>query len=257
IAVYGRFKGEGGRSIRLKGSVNGKPREFVYEASLPKENATHDSIPRLWAISKIGHLMDAIRLKGENDELKKEIVALAKEFGVMTKYTSWLVLEDNARIQANAGGRRLRGAEEALQRIEKKDRQSDAPAADAAGFQGDGKGESAVAASKEADEAKAGKAPAPAPAGGGFALKDARTGASRSAVQVVAGKTFYGTEEGWYDQKWDGKAETLKVEYLSDEYFKLLASKPEAAKWLALGKHVVVVIGGKAYEIMPKQESPK
>ncbi|MCC6739165.1 MAG: VWA domain-containing protein, partial [Planctomycetia bacterium] len=41
IAVYGRFKGEGGRSIRLKGSVNGKPREFVYEASLPKENATH------------------------------------------------------------------------------------------------------------------------------------------------------------------------------------------------------------------------
>ncbi|KAF0240120.1 MAG: hypothetical protein FD180_5050, partial [Planctomycetota bacterium] len=259
ISVFGRFKGTGSRSIKLKGSVNGKAREFVYEAGFPKENGTHDSVPRLWAISKIGHLMDAIRLNGEKEELKKEIVALAKEFGVMTKYTSFLVLEDNARVQRQLGaaGGRLRGADEALRRIEAEDKASEAPAADAGGMELGAKGESAVEASKEAEKAKKGQALEPAPAGGGFARKDARTGQTKSAVQVIAGKTFYGTNEGWYDQKWDGKAETLKVEYLSDEYFKLLAAKPEVAKWLALGDHVVVVVGGKAYEIMPKKEEAK
>ncbi|MEK7470133.1 MAG: VIT domain-containing protein [Planctomycetota bacterium] len=260
IAVFGRFKGDGSRSIKLKGSVNGKTREFVYEAGFPKENASHDSIPRLWAISKIGHLMDAIRLKGENEELKKEIVALAKEFGVMTKYTSWLVLEDNARVQQQAGaaGGRLRGADEALRRIEAEDKASDAPAADAAGMELGAKGESAVEASQEAEKAKKGQAMEPGKPSGGFARKDARTGQTKSAVQVIGGKTFYGTDEGWYDQKWDGKAETLKVEYLSDEYFKLLAAKPEVAKWLALGDHVVVVVSGKAYEVMPKKvEEPR
>ena len=251
IAIYGRFKGEGSRSVKLKGSVNGKPREFVYEASMPRTSASHESIPRLWAISKIGHLMDAIRLKGESDELKKEIVALAKEFGVMTKYTSFLVLEDNARLAT--GGGRLRGAERALREVDKLRKEAGDDHNEAEDFAAR-KGEKAVENSEEARRQKEGQAgAAPAPAGVGFIKKD-KAGRERSSIQVIGGRTFFGSSEGWFDWKYDDKTETLKVEYLSDEYFKLLSEKPELGKFFSLGDHVVVVLDGKAYEVLPAKE---
>lgn len=265
IAVYGRFKGEGGRSIKLKGSVNGKPREFVYEASLPKENATHDSIPRLWAISKIGHLMDAIRLKGENEELKKEIVALAKEFGVMTKYTSWLVLEDNARLRRELGAGRPNAAPAApadgAWKADGDDQNEEFEKLAEAGRSGMGAGggENRVEASKDLKKMQEGKVQ------DALAFKrksyagDKKPGADNGAVSAVGGKTFYCVDGVWMDQKFKMGSETLKVEYLSDEYFKLLAANPGAGKFFALGDHVIVVLGGKTYEVTPKKatEEPK
>ncbi|NUN50935.1 MAG: hypothetical protein HUU15_19175, partial [Candidatus Brocadiae bacterium] len=243
--------------IRLTGTVNGKPREFTYEATFPKASGTHEAVPRLWAISKIGHLMDAIRLNGEKEELKKEIVALAKEFGVMTKYTSWLVLEDNARVFNDPAMDRRDGARRALREAAERVRQQNGDAPPPAAEWG-ARGEKAVEESREVQDAKEGKAQASEPAPG-FVLDDAIAAGRhkdqglrrKDAVQVVGGKTFYGASDGWYDEKWDGKQETLKVEYLSEEYFKLLAKSPELGKYLALGDHVVVVVDGKAYEITP------
>jgi Ca-activated chloride channel family protein len=188
--------------------------------------------------------MDAIRLNGEKDELKKEIVALAKEFGVMTKYTSWLVLEDAARSpRPETAGRR--GADEALRDFEEELRQAgNAPAGDPKLAE---KGEDGVAASREAQELAAG-APAPAEGGWGFRKKD-KNGKEERAMQVVGGRTFFGSDDGWFDSRWDGKAETVKVEYLSDAYFKLVTEKPELGKFFALGNRVVVVAGDTVYEV--------
>ena len=275
ITVFGRFKGEGSRSIRLKGTVNGKAREFVYEASFPKESATHSAVPRLWAISKVGHLMDAIRLNGEKDELKKEIVALAKEFGIVTRYTSFLVLEDSARPQS-AGARRdvfeRKGIpagggggaasdpkapappEEpavSFPDAEESDH-NEAAGDDPAKMKGDAKdfldaaggrkatGKGSVDASKEAEEMKRGRE------NGGLA---ARRKKGDSGVTNIGDKTFYFGSGTWIDGSFKPGTETLKVEYLSDEYFKLLSDKPELSKYFALGEHVIVVVGDKAYEV--------
>ncbi len=112
IIVFGRYDGSGDSVIRLTGDVNGKKREFVYEGTFPAEQADNTFIPRLWATRRVGYLLDEIRLRGENAELKDEVIRLSKEHGIMTPYTSYLVLEDDKayaqhgidRGQMGAGG---------------------------------------------------------------------------------------------------------------------------------------------------------
>ena len=56
----------------------------------------------LWASRRIGYLLDQIRLNGENKELVDEITQLAREHGIVTPYTSYLIMEDEEiRIRRN------------------------------------------------------------------------------------------------------------------------------------------------------------
>ena len=50
----------------------------------------------LWARRKVGYLLDQIRINGEKQELKDEVLALAKRYGITTPYTSWLIVPDGA-----------------------------------------------------------------------------------------------------------------------------------------------------------------
>ena len=95
LVVLGRYDGSGHVAIRLLGEVNGKKREFVYEGDFPKTNGDNDFIPRLWATRRVGYLLDQIRLQGEDAELKDEVILLSREYGIMTPYTSYLVLEND------------------------------------------------------------------------------------------------------------------------------------------------------------------
>jgi len=95
LVVLGRYDGSGHVAIRLLGEVNGKKREFVYEGDFPKTNGDNDFIARLWATRRVGYLLDQIRLQGKDEELKDEVILLSREYGIMTPYTSYLVLEDD------------------------------------------------------------------------------------------------------------------------------------------------------------------
>ena len=59
-----------------------------------EQNKENNYIPRLWATRKIGYLTGQIRLNGEKKELVDEIISLSKQFGIMTSYTSFLILEN-------------------------------------------------------------------------------------------------------------------------------------------------------------------
>lgn len=93
ITIFGRYSGHGDYAIRLSGEINGKKEEFVFEGAFPKDNGDNDFIPRLWATRRVGYLLDEIRLHGEDKELKDEVVQLGKDYGIMTPYTSYLVLD--------------------------------------------------------------------------------------------------------------------------------------------------------------------
>jgi len=93
LTLFGRYQGEGDHAVILKGEINGNPREFVYEYNFPKKAPDSEFITRLWATRKVGFLLDQIRLQGEEAELKDEVIRLSQEFGIMTPYTSFLVLE--------------------------------------------------------------------------------------------------------------------------------------------------------------------
>jgi len=44
--------------------------------------------------ARVAYLLDEIRLHGENAELKNEATDLARQFGLVTPYTAYLIMED-------------------------------------------------------------------------------------------------------------------------------------------------------------------
>ncbi len=93
LTLFGRYRGEGHVAVRLSGTIHRQRQEYVFETDFPDENAENDFIPRLWATRRVGYLLEQMRLTTEGSELKEEIVRLGKEYGILTPYTSYLVVE--------------------------------------------------------------------------------------------------------------------------------------------------------------------
>jgi Ca-activated chloride channel family protein len=131
VAIVGRFRAaasSGVSGVRVIGKIGGRPVEIAapYRETI---SASASFLPRLHAVRKVGFLLDQVRLHGETDEVRKEIVRLAKEHGIVTPYTSYLVVEDERMVsQARPGGARhaaadaieglMRGADDGLRRLQ-------------------------------------------------------------------------------------------------------------------------------------------
>ncbi|MHC5053485.1 MAG: VIT domain-containing protein [Planctomycetota bacterium] len=249
LVVYGRYRGTfGSHAITLRGKTERGERSYVFETGFPGEEPANALVARLWAIRKIGYLLDDIRLNGETAEVKAEVVRLAREFGIMTPYTSMLVLEDEARPTPPGGPRRGHGilpeaAAEAPARPSvdmKKMRDAMGGAADAAAESG----RFAVGASRAAGRLRKGEV-------GEKEMLEGLAERAREQVKHLEDKTFYLRGGIWWDSTVDTDAERVKVKYLSAEYFALSRTSPEVGKYLALGERVVFVLDGKTYEIVP------
>ena len=95
LVVMGRFSGKGASAIKLTGKIGKEEKEFVYEITFPdKTDDAKEFVEQLWARRKVGYLLDQIRVNGEKAELKDEVVALAKKYGITTPYTSYLIVPD-------------------------------------------------------------------------------------------------------------------------------------------------------------------
>jgi Ca-activated chloride channel family protein len=102
LVVAGRYREGGPATITLTGNANGRPQAFTYADQFFRDEGGEAFIPRLWATRAIGHLMQQIRLRGEDPELVQSIVNLSTRYGVITPYTSFLIEEDD--IFAQTGG---------------------------------------------------------------------------------------------------------------------------------------------------------
>jgi len=103
VNIVGRYSGDGKVKVILEGKINGKTENFSEEFIFPSESSKYDSIPSLWAARRVGYLLDQIRLLGkEEKELVDEIVALSRKYGIITPYTSYLIVEDETtRVSRN------------------------------------------------------------------------------------------------------------------------------------------------------------
>lgn len=109
LVLLGRYRGEEPILFHLSGNYLGTTRRFEFSFSPQKATTQNAFVPRLWASRKIGMLVDAIRKLGADlgvqpdhvltsveprlKELVDEVVALSKEFGVLTEYTAFLARE--------------------------------------------------------------------------------------------------------------------------------------------------------------------
>ena len=96
LMVFGKYKGNGGSAIKLRGDLANEKKEFVYEYNFPEKTSDSKSfVEQLWARRKVGFLLDQIRANGEKGELVDEVTKLAKKYGITTPYTSYLVVPDH------------------------------------------------------------------------------------------------------------------------------------------------------------------
>src|SRR4029079_19455754 len=84
--------------LTLTGKVSSRERKFVYDnLRFPEKQNDSEFLPHLWSMRRFGYLLDQIRLNGESKELRDEVVELGTRYGIVTPYTSYLVLEPGER----------------------------------------------------------------------------------------------------------------------------------------------------------------
>ena len=84
-----------------------KEQSFDFPAELVEKSGddTNAFVEKLWAMRRVGEIIDELDLKGRNEELVKELVDLATKHGILTPYTSFLA-DDTADVRDTAGARR-------------------------------------------------------------------------------------------------------------------------------------------------------
>ncbi len=70
-------------------------------------------------------------------------------------------------------------------------------------------------------------------------------------VKIAGNRTYVYQDNIWMDTAYDPQLMApVKIHFLSDDYFRLAETRPDATAGMALGAHVILVIDGKAYEIV-------
>jgi Ca-activated chloride channel homolog len=99
VRVYGRYRGDGDAGIHLNGQIQG--RDFNKKANLPfpKTDLTSPEIERMWAQKHIHQLLKSADRGNHRQGVIDEVVQLGEAFSIVTQYTSFLVLENDAQYQ--------------------------------------------------------------------------------------------------------------------------------------------------------------
>jgi Ca-activated chloride channel family protein len=266
LVLVGRYSGKGDSAILLEGAVDGAVKKFTYESKFPEESTESAFIPRLWATRRVGYLLDEIRLHGENAELRDEVTELARKYGIVTPYTAYLIVEDEARRNVPETSRSLQSFG--------RDREVRSEAArNWSEFKTQRAGDGAVSDARYGLALRSADAAAPAAQAGAEAFQR-RYGLSPSSgttpaapvelsetaarlaqysqqSQFVAGKNFFQNDRQWIDsavQK-NAQANQVRIQFASKEYFELAANHPATQKWLALGQNVQFFYNKTVYEI--------
>jgi Ca-activated chloride channel homolog len=264
LVVVGRYSGHAQGRLTLTGLVNGKSQQFTYDVDLPERAADLDFIPRLWATRRVGYLIDEIRLRGENAELKEEVTELARQYGLVTPYTAYLIVEDEKQRNVPLASQSLPQLREDKAGL---DLAQSAWQESSVGRSGGG----AVARARYGMAMKSATAPALAMEQGTVEAQRnlsyaaaARPGTADRGAQVaervvqytrqsrfVSGRNFFQNGQQWIDAEVQNHANVprLRIQFGSAEYFELVNKWPQTAPWLALGNQIQFVLNGKVYEI--------
>jgi Ca-activated chloride channel family protein len=257
LLVMGRFAAGGKGRLVVTGKSGGKTARFEYPVELPESAERNAFLPKLWANMKVAEELDGIRLSGRADpEVIETITRIAKRYGIVTPYTSYLVLEEGMAMPQAAQMMRRAADDLAME-------------AAASGFRG-----GAVAARKAQNASDffslrgsiGGKGGAAGPSAaaavrGSFdkaeaeALGEMRARGERIVqTRQAGGKTFYLRGGVWTDGAVEADEaaarRTVSVRAMSEEYFALLAKEPALGRFFALGGRVSVLYGGTVYKVV-------
>ena len=110
LVVFGHYWGKGEAEVSLSAKVSGTPITYKTRFAFPDVVTRNPEIERLSAFAAIEDLMRETDLLGEDGDRKQAITDLAVEAGLVTPYTSMVVLREEifaARNIERSNGRRL------------------------------------------------------------------------------------------------------------------------------------------------------
>jgi Ca-activated chloride channel family protein len=283
LVIVGRYKRDGAAKITVTGKVGGKEQRFDFPAKFVEKSRDQSLsfVEKLWAMRRIGEIIDEIDLKGKNDELVKELVGLSTKHGIITPYTSFLADETSTvkeladtRLHLERAGQSVERLAEAggvsgfSQRADKFDLQNAqvAPAASApafGGYSGEGGGARgrilARGGSMPGAPAAASTAPglAPARAANVYRAIDSDAVVVADSIQNAGNETLYRRGKTWVANNAKDidpekeKAKIQEVKRFSEEYFALVrANTPAENAVLAAqqeGDELLVRFRGQAF----------
>ncbi|MCP5105404.1 MAG: VWA domain-containing protein [bacterium] len=256
ISLLGRYKGDGDADIVLTGKVKGENKTFKFHAEDGFKSAgdseKDDFIPSLWAARRVGYLLEQIRLHGKDKELVDEVTQLARTYGIITPYTSYLIVEDE---RDNVRRRRIRHDDQtlALTPVGQGGRLADKVKREYSEFKSKS-GEAGVRVSEETqqlDYAQNYQRMMPGKKRLNYKDKEGRTRNLQQQVKNIQGRAIYNTGKFWVDSQvqLQKSASVNRIQFASEEYFKLLRREPLSAQFLALGQNVRFVLNSQVFEI--------
>lgn len=210
LVITGRYRDNGRSNIYLTGNRGEDKAEFSYSINLPDYDNDLDFVGRYWAKRQVGTLLKEIRLHGEKQELIDEIKELGLEFGIITPYTSYLVVEDN-KFLADIDEMPMvmremssRGAGDIL----------------TSGLSGEESfGGESINFSKAVDDLEYGR----------YTETEANP-----IITYINGKSFINNGTFWKETSYDDQP-FEEIDYGSPEFFDLLLESPETGDFMSLG----------------------
>jgi Ca-activated chloride channel family protein len=251
VIIYGRYTSHGTKEVTLTGHAGGKTQTFTYKLDFPEYSQDDKSsfVPRLWAGRKVDFLLNELRKQTTPEkELVNEVTYLAKRYGIITPYTSFLVTDD---VAGNSNGRPIGGGVPGAKLAAKFRALKSAPASDDEKLDRveESKQQAATRRSfgrgKAADFDKAVE----------YELqKKGKNVSSLEVVRYIGSRTFYQRGKEWQQAEFDvRKHKSIEdVEIGSKQYFALLKKDARLAKYLALDD-VVLQVGKQWYRVVGRR----
>ena len=268
LVLVGRYKKPGTAKVTITGNVGGKPQSFDFPAELVAESndETFGFVEKLWAVRRVGEIIDELDLKGQNDELIKELVELSTRHGILTPYTSFLA-DENVSLQSlatNAARAKdnLRQLNETsgygafYQRSMKGSFQQEKVADNARRPGLAASGHRSLNRERRVAGRGLGGLSASGPAGAPVAAEVEASGEVAEVVRNVGAKSFYRRGRQWVDSTVtdDQAKQAQRLAQFSDEYFKLAERHGrKLSQYLVFDEPVLVELEGQAYLIEPNE----
>ncbi len=101
LVLFGHYWGQGEANVVLEGRISGQPVRYETRFVFPDTAVLNPEIERLWAFSAIEEMMREIEDFGQDADRRQAVVDLAVENGLVTPFTSMLVVREEVFAQRN------------------------------------------------------------------------------------------------------------------------------------------------------------
>ena len=94
LIIFGHYSGSGEAGVSLSGKISGEDKLYRTRFNFPEQTGANPELERLWAYATIEGLSREMENFGEKADIRKAVTDLGVEYGLVTDYTSMVVVRD-------------------------------------------------------------------------------------------------------------------------------------------------------------------